>query len=164
MIRMGYELAPGLTVFIHEFVTGGGFAGKALPLSLAAEGSAMRRALAEDFAGLNGVRVVMTLDSCLPDEPGLATIVRVGPGEEPATFARLAREADYTLCVAPETGGVLRDRARTILDVGGRSLGSSPESIACSVVGDDLPAWRFAERAVAGVESATPQGHAARRL
>ncbi len=96
----------------------------------------MRRALAEDFASLHGVRVVMTLDARLPDEPGPWTVVRVGPGEEPDTFARLASEADYTLCVAPETDGVLEARARLIESVGGRSLGSLPEAI--SLCGDKL--------------------------
>lgn len=129
MIRMGVS-APGPTVFVHEYVTGGGLAGSALPASWAAEGGAMRRALAEDFAALPGFRVFMTLDGRLPEEPGPWTIVRVGPGAERATFARLAAEADSTALVAPETGGILLDRARTIAEAGGRSLGSSPEAIA----------------------------------
>lgn len=114
-------------MLIHEFVTGGGLAGEAIPPSWKAEGQAMRRALAEDFATLDGVNVVITLDLSLPDEPGPWRVERVGPGEEPATFARLARECDLVLCVAPETGGVLEDRARTIV---GRTLGCSPEAIA----------------------------------
>lgn len=118
------------TVLLHEFVTGGGLAGEELPPSWAAEGRAMRRALAEDFAALDDVRVVMTLDARLPDEPGPWETARVGPGEEPATFARLAAACDWTLCVAPETGGVLEHRARDIERAGGRSLGCSPEAIA----------------------------------
>ncbi len=124
------------SVFIHEFVTGGGFAGDELPESWAAEGHAMRRALAEDFSTLDGISVVMTLDARLPDEPGPWRIVRIGPGEEPSTFASLAAECDYTLCIAPETGGILEARARIIKQVGGRSLGSSPEAIA--LCGDKL--------------------------
>jgi predicted ATP-grasp superfamily ATP-dependent carboligase len=129
MIRMGAS-APGRTVFIHEYATGGGLAGSALPASWQAEGAAMRRALAADVARLPGLRVVVTLDARLPAEPGPWTTVRVGPGEELATFARLAAEADCTALIAPETGGVLLDRARTIEQVGGRSLGSTPEAIA----------------------------------
>lgn len=117
-------------MLVHEFVTGGGLAGEALPPSWAAEGRAMRRALAEDFASLDGVRVTMTLDARLPEEPGPWHVVRVGPGEEPARFARLAAESDYTLCIAPETGGILEERARVIERAGGRSLGSSPGAIA----------------------------------
>ncbi len=112
-------------MLVHEFVTGGGLAGQTIPPSWRSEGQAMRRALAEDFASLDGVDVVMTLDLSLPDEPASWRVVRVGPGEEPATFARLAEECDLTLCVAPETGGVLEARALKIA----RSLGSSPEAI-----------------------------------
>jgi predicted ATP-grasp superfamily ATP-dependent carboligase len=128
--------APGRTVFLHEWVTGGGMAGGDLPASWAAEGGAMRRALAEDFAAVPGVRVLMALDHRLPDEPGPWQVARIGPGEEEAAFARLAAEADWTLCIAPETGGILTDRARTIERVGGRSLGSSPGAIA--LAGDKL--------------------------
>ncbi|MEO6811060.1 MAG: ATP-grasp domain-containing protein [Isosphaeraceae bacterium] len=131
--------APLRTVLIHEYVTGGGLAGQPLPASWAAEGGAMRRALAEDFATLDGVRVVMTLDARLPEEPGPWNTVRVAPGEEEHAFARLAAEADHTLCIAPETGGVLLERARVIEAVGGRTLGSTPESIA--LTGDK---WRLA--------------------
>jgi predicted ATP-grasp superfamily ATP-dependent carboligase len=129
MIRMG-ETAPGRTVFVHEYVTGGGLAGSVLPASWQAEGAAMRRALAADFARLPGLRVVATLDARLPDEPGPWMTVRVGPGEERTTFARLAAEADCTALIAPETDGILLARTRIIEDVGGRSLGSTPEAIA----------------------------------
>jgi predicted ATP-grasp superfamily ATP-dependent carboligase len=118
------------SILIHEFVTGGGLADSALPASWALEGSAMRRALAQDFSSLEGVSVVMTVDARLPDEPGPWRGVRVGPNEEVAMFAKFAAECDDTLCVAPETGGVLAARARTIEQVGGRSLGSRPEAIA----------------------------------
>ena len=133
------------TVFLHEFVTGGGLAGTPLPTKLTSEGGAMRRALAGDFAAVPGVRVLMTLDEQLPDEPGPWETVRVGPGGELATFGRLAAEADYTLLIAPETGNLLRDRARLIEKVGGRSLGATPEAIAWATdkarMGDDLIRW-----------------------
>jgi tyramine---L-glutamate ligase len=125
-----------VTVFVHEYVTGGGLAGAPLPRSWAAEGSAMRRAIAADFAAVAGVRIVATLDARLGDERAPWATIRVGPGEEPETFARLAAEADYTVLIAPETGGVLRERARTIERVGGRSLGPTPEAI--ELTGDKL--------------------------
>ena len=119
-----------MTIFIHEFVTGGGLAGSDLPASWASEGRAMRRALVDDFASLEGVSVVMTLDARLADEPGPAQIIRVGPNEEAKVFERLASECDHTLCIAPETDGILTERARMIERVGGRSLGGRPEAIA----------------------------------
>ncbi len=123
-------LARPRTVLVHEYITGGGLAGQELPASLAAEGRAMRRALVEDFAALHAIEVVMTLDARFPDEPGPWRVVRVGPGEERATFERLAAEVEAVALIAPETDGVLLERARTIERVGGRSLGSSPEAIA----------------------------------
>jgi predicted ATP-grasp superfamily ATP-dependent carboligase len=116
-------------ILIHEWVTGGGLAGRPLPASWADEGHAMRRAIARDFAALPGVRVVVTLDDRFPEEPGPWSAVRIGAGQEDAAFPRLAAEADYTVLIAPETDGILAGRARTIARVGGRSLGSTPEAI-----------------------------------
>lgn len=90
----------------------------------------MRRALAEDFASLPATEVVMTLDERFPDEPGPWRITRVGPGQERGTFEHLASEVDAVVLIAPETGGLLRERADWIEQAGSRSLGSSPEAIA----------------------------------
>jgi tyramine---L-glutamate ligase len=123
---MGYLMK----VLIHEWVTGGGMAGSPLESSWAAEGRAMRRALAADFAASSGVaRVIVTLDHRLPDDPGPWNVVRVGIGEEEGTLARLAAEADFTVLIAPESGGILAARARLIGRAGDTSLGSSPEAI-----------------------------------
>jgi hypothetical protein len=88
------EDTEAVTVLVHEWVTGGGLAGRPLPASWAAEGHAMRRAIARDFAAVPGVRVVVTLDDRFPHEPGPWEVVRVGPGAEEAEFARLAARAD----------------------------------------------------------------------
>src|SRR5687767_11599539 len=112
MTRMGIvAVAPSGTiqVLVHEWVTGGGLAGSLLPASWAEEGRAMRRSIARDFASVPHVRVVVTLDDRLPDDPGPWTVVRVGPGEEPDQFSALAARSDFTALVAPEPGGVLAD-------------------------------------------------------
>jgi predicted ATP-grasp superfamily ATP-dependent carboligase len=132
MMRMASlaRAMPGArTIFIHEYVTGGGLAGQEAPRSLAREGSAMRRAVATDFAALEHIRVVMTLDASLTDAPGPWVIVRVEPGAEPEIAKALASEADWTLVIAPETGGILAERARWIDEAGGRTLGATPEAI-----------------------------------
>ncbi len=69
----------------------------------------MRRAIAADFAELAGVsaRVVMTLDSRLPDDPGPWTIERIAPGDALHQVCELAGMADFTVLVAPETSGIL---------------------------------------------------------
>jgi predicted ATP-grasp superfamily ATP-dependent carboligase len=133
---MGNGYPGPLRVFIHEYVTGGGLASEDLPAGWEAEGRLMRRALAGDFAALPEVSVVMTLDQRLPDEPGPWTTVRIGPGDEETEFLRLAAEADFTLVIAPETGGCLETRAHWIRDADGESLGSDPEAI--SLAADKL--------------------------
>lgn len=124
------------TVLVHEWVTGGGLAGSTLPASWAAEGGAMRRAIARDFASLPDVRVVMTLDASLPDEPGPWTVARIGPGEESGRLEDLATRAQFTAPIAPETGGILAGLASRLERVRARSLGSTP--LAIETAGDKL--------------------------
>jgi predicted ATP-grasp superfamily ATP-dependent carboligase len=90
----------------------------------------MRRAVAADFATLPGVRVVLTRDTALPPAPGPWREVVLGPGEERAALASLARDVDALLVVAPETGGVLADRVALVLASGGRVLNATPRAIA----------------------------------
>src|ERR1700687_611488 len=79
-----FAMVPGtaLIVLVHEWVTGGGLAGSPLPVSWAAEGRAMRRAIAAEFAGLRGrpARVVVTLDARLPEDPGPWLVARIAQG------------------------------------------------------------------------------------
>jgi predicted ATP-grasp superfamily ATP-dependent carboligase len=129
MIRMGWFRRKERVILVHEYVTGGGLAGQELPASWAAEGHAMRRAAAEDFAAVRGVKVVMTLDARFPDEPGPWEIARVGPGEERSVVTRLARDADGSLPIAPETEGLLYRRVQWIEQAGGRPLASQPSAL-----------------------------------
>ncbi|WP_435009605.1 ATP-grasp domain-containing protein [Tundrisphaera lichenicola] len=134
-------------VLIFEYVTGGGLAGRDLPESWASEGTAMRLALARDFAAVPGVQVVMPLDARLstPGGPGVYTWPIRDPGE--LSFESIAAEADYTVLIAPETDGILAGLARAIERAGGKSLGSSPSAI--DLVGDKARlAQHFASREV----------------
>ena len=118
-----------MRVLVHEWVTGGGLAGP-LPASWAAEGRAMRRAIADDFHHVEGVDVVMTLDERF-SEPGLPwTTLAVAPGRDEDVLRRLAATFDYTVLIAPETDGVLEARAVLIEKSGGRPLGSTQAAIA----------------------------------
>jgi tyramine---L-glutamate ligase len=119
------------TFLIHEWVTGGGLAGKALPASWAAEGRAMRRAIAADFACLPGgpVRVIVTSDARLPDDPGPWTIARIAAGDDPSRLRDLARNADSTVLIAPETSGILASLIREFEHAGARLLGSTAEAV-----------------------------------
>src|SRR5262249_25754277 len=54
---------------------------------------------------------------------------RVRNGEEERLFREAVRQADYTLVIAPESNGILATRCRWVAEEGGRSLGSSLETI-----------------------------------
>jgi predicted ATP-grasp superfamily ATP-dependent carboligase len=138
--------ATSLTVLVHEWVTGGGLAGSPLPASWAAEGRAMRRAIAGEFAALTEppVRVLMTLDARLPDEPGPWLIARIAEADHIRQLCKLARAADFTVLIAPETSGILAGLTRALHQVGARSLGSPAEAV--ELAGDKL---RLAARLIA---------------
>lgn len=93
----------------------------------------MRRALARDFSALPDTEVIMTFDSRLvaTESDGLWKTVTVGIGGELDTFENLACRGDtWTLVIAPETDGILGERARLIESLqGARSLGSNSEAI-----------------------------------
>lgn len=128
------------TILVHEWVTGGGAADETLPPSWIAEGEAMRRAIAGEFAALDGgrSRVIVTLDARLDDDPGPWEVHRIhGPREHRMRrVVQMAREADFTVLVAPETMGFLRDLTSMIQNAGGRVLGSSPGAV--ELAGDKL--------------------------
>lgn len=119
-----------LRVLIHEWVTGGGLAGSALPESWAAEGHAMRRAAEADWGSLQGVEVVTTRDERFGGNGGRSAAV--GPGGHDGVLAAESARADYTVLIAPETGGVLEACTRLVGRCGGRSLGATAEAVALS--------------------------------
>jgi predicted ATP-grasp superfamily ATP-dependent carboligase len=132
------------TILVHEWVTGGGMAAESIQEpSWAPEGHAMRRAIAREFAALNGgkARVIVTLDARFADDPGPWTVARVGAGQHPHRVPGLAREADLTVLVAPETMGFLEDLTRSIQQVGARHLGSSLEAVALTRDKARLAGW-----------------------
>lgn len=106
-------------------------AGGPLPESWAAEGRAMRRTLAADFASMEGrSRVVATLDARFGPDDGPWSTVAVEPGSFPGRLLDLARQADYTVLLAPETSGLLEHLTVAIEGAGGRVLGSAAEAVA----------------------------------
>lgn len=96
-----------------------------------AEGLAMAVAIAEDFAKLSDwkVRVIRAAEhqSCTPDDVDWKW-VDAHYGAD-ACLQREAKIADASLVIAPECGGLLRQRAQAVLDSGSRLLGPAPEWI-----------------------------------
>lgn len=116
------------TVFVYEDVTAtgaGGDRGSPPAPSLLAEGRAMRDAVTADFAALRALGVSPT---CLSPTSG---------------FHALAARADWTLVIAPESGGRLEYLSREVLRAGGRLLGPSPDAI--SLTADKLALARHWE-------------------
>ncbi|MDQ0509779.1 ATP-grasp domain-containing protein [Ancylobacter amanitiformis] len=96
-----------MRVFVCETVTGGFYAGAALPEDLIAEGALMRDALIGDLEDLPGIRVVTTHDARLPPPPRGASRP-VGPGDDAgALWDELAAEAQCCWPIAPECEGIL---------------------------------------------------------
>lgn len=122
-----------MRVLIYEFVTGGGWLEQDSPpgMSLASEGAAMLTAVAADFALLAGVQPVVMRDARLPALPFPGCQVeRVANVEENLqVFEKLSQGADWTLLIAPETGGVLYKWAQRVETVGGRLLSPPPKCI-----------------------------------
>jgi hypothetical protein len=101
-----------MRVFVYEHVcaTGVGRDSGSPEHSLFVEGRAMLTAVSADFQAVPGVEVVTFPDG--------------------GDFARLSASADWTLVIAPETGGELERLARLVLASGGRLLGPSPDAVA----------------------------------
>jgi predicted ATP-grasp superfamily ATP-dependent carboligase len=101
-----------MRIFVYECICAGGL-GREAPASLRHEGRAMLEAIVADFQRLAGIEVVTLLDA-------------------DARFAKSAASCDWTLVIAPEFDDLLLSRSQTVLDVGGRLLGSLPGAIHCT--------------------------------
>ncbi|HVA50065.1 MAG TPA: ATP-grasp domain-containing protein [Pirellulales bacterium] len=124
-----------MKMFVYEYLTGGGLladAGMSAGIdSLAREGRAMCAALAADFAAVGGIEVM-----CLHDArqaglhaPNVCWADVRSAAEHDVAFDRAAADADRTVVIAPEIGGVLLERCRRVIAGGGRLLGSSPRLV-----------------------------------
>ena len=119
-----------MRVLVYEFVTGGGMwsVGQQPSGSLLAEGRAMAGALCEDFAAL-GAEVTTLVDARLSG-PVIGGAMRISSvAEERDALARLAKAADWTIVIAPETAGSLLERCQWVQQAGGRLLSPASATI-----------------------------------
>lgn len=123
-----------MRILLYEFVTGGGWYSHGTgdpPSSLVIEGRAMRQALAADFAALDGVRLDVLCDRRFGMDASLPTAATLhdidGAARERELLGSIARDADWTILIAPEFGGHLAERCRWIEQAGGRLLGAHAE-------------------------------------
>jgi tyramine---L-glutamate ligase len=121
-----------LRILVYEYVSGGGYAGKPLPLGVLSEGYSMLRGAAEDF-GVAGHEVAVLLDAriaelCPSVEADVVLPIK-SSGEADLIFKAAAQEADAVLVVAPEACGVLQSLVETVNHAGALSLNCTPSAI-----------------------------------
>jgi tyramine---L-glutamate ligase len=120
-----------MRILVHEFVSGGGLAGRDVAASLAREGLAMLTALIADLAAIRRHQIVTTVDPrfALPTPPGVE-VVTLSPGSEGrATLDALIASADAVWLVAPETDRCLERLAVRVERRGRTLLGSGAMAI-----------------------------------
>ena len=119
-----------MRILVHEFVTGGGLAGRPVPASLAREGAAMRNALVADLAALRRYRIVTTIDRRFPlRRPPAGVEVITLTDARPRLLDDLLASVDAVWLVAPETGGCLERLAARATERGAVLLGPSAAAI-----------------------------------
>jgi predicted ATP-grasp superfamily ATP-dependent carboligase len=120
-----------MRILVHEFVSGGGLAGRDVAASLAREGLAMLTALIADLTAIHRHQIVTTVDPrfALPTPPGVE-VVTLSPGSEgSATLDALIASADAVWLVAPETNRCLERLAVRVERRGRILLGSGATAI-----------------------------------
>jgi predicted ATP-grasp superfamily ATP-dependent carboligase len=121
-------------IFVYEHMNGGALAGIADGSSLRSEGRAMLAAVLADLQSCPGAETLALLDGA---QIGVGRAVHVSNAVQAvAAFRALAREADRTLVIAPELGGILEARCQWVEEEGGLLLG--PSSAAVGLTTDKL--------------------------
>ena len=119
-----------MRVFVFEYVTGGGLAGRPMVSGLAGEGDLMLKSLVRDLVQIPGVEVLTTRDARL--DP-LGFPVRVlwvhDRGDLGRCWEHGVYEADAVWPIAPETDGLLEDLCEYITAAGRTLLNSRPEAV-----------------------------------
>jgi len=118
-----------MRILVHEFASGGGLAGRAVPASLGREGAAMRDALVADLAAIRRHRIVTTVDPRFPlRAPRGVEAVTLAPGSV-ALLHGLIASVDAVWLVAPETDGCLERLAAKAERMGKTLLGPGAVAI-----------------------------------
>src|SRR5262245_23718231 len=110
-----------MRVLVHEFASGGGFAGRDVPPGLVREGAAIRDALIADLVALNCHSIVTTADARFPLAHGDGAEVHTIDPRSPRLLANLIASADAVWLVAPETKRCL-ERMASLVEQQGKPL------------------------------------------
>ena len=137
-----------MRILVHEFVSGGGFAGRPVPRALAREGAAMLAALVADLAAIPEHQIVTTRDPRFPLEVPSGVDVVILPRSPdrpyPRNLDRLIATADAVWLIAPETDRWLERLAARVERKGVRLL--SPGAAAIRAASDKTRLARLLQR------------------
>jgi predicted ATP-grasp superfamily ATP-dependent carboligase len=121
-----------LRLLVYEHVSGGDFAGEAIPPSVLCEGFGMLRTLTADFKAA-GHSVATTLDSRIaklnPPVEADCVVPVFSSQEAQANLKKMAGQVDAAYVIAPETDGVLRSLVELVEQTGTASLNCSARAI-----------------------------------
>ncbi|MFM9059719.1 MAG: ATP-grasp domain-containing protein [Planctomycetaceae bacterium] len=122
-----------MRVVLCEWCMSGGLAGA--DASIAREGRMMLEALAADAAKDAALDVTVLVEAGRAlDLPALTRLLAVPAGGAAAAIVAAARDADWTVVVAPETDGILAGVVRAVRAAGGRVL--APDDRVIDVASD----------------------------
>jgi predicted ATP-grasp superfamily ATP-dependent carboligase len=130
-----------MQIFVYEYTCAHSGDDFEVAGPLQAEGWAILRALADDFRRLPNVEVVCVLHESFPWTPHGCACRRLAEGEEERAFRELARRADCSVLIAPETGEILLERCRWAELETATLL--SPSSEAIETTGDKLALYHL---------------------
>ena len=120
-----------MRIFVFEYVTGGGFLGRALPLELVQEGELIVYALLRDLTELDGVEIVTLRDSrLLPLDLPVTVRTLYHSRELVRHLRRGLHECDAVWPIAPESDGELERLSRAVQEHRCTLIGSRPEAVA----------------------------------
>jgi tyramine---L-glutamate ligase len=140
-----------LRILVFEFLTGGGLAGRPVPLALAREGLAMRTALVEDLAAIDGHEIVVTTDARFSrPAPRGVRVVTIAPVTTVDSVAgglqasgkqveALVDCCDAVWLVAPETDRCLERLAARVERIGKILLGPGAAAVRIAADKSRLP-------------------------
>jgi tyramine---L-glutamate ligase len=120
-------------ILLFEFVTSGGLFGQSVPPSpsIRREGAAMMKALAADFAAVEGIETVVMVDDREDVSlPGCRVLKVRSAHDEFSLLSEWSGRVDWMLVVAPEFDDLLGSRCRLVERSGGRLLGPSSSFVA----------------------------------
>ena len=119
-----------MRILVHEFVSGGGLAGRAVTPSLAREGAAMLAALVADLAALRHHQIITTADARFPlAAPAGVEVVTLLADRIDRQLDALIATADAVWLVAPEIDGCLEHLAARAERMGTIILGPGASAI-----------------------------------